>query len=344
MGLWPHWGGGADLALRLFDVAKGTATALDSARQAGVMEAAPAGGASGLGVGRNGPVAITETPAILERKDSPFRDADASNVKEWRSVWKKWLAGHRAEWRGDQPVVVDEGEILMSGTTENHIRNYSPLESPELHFEAAARLRDLLENSKLVFREAPREYDRHSIQVQKRYAWMVFDDVQVRHVLLNVKLWKDPKAKATAYHVETLDVMEPSGEFRPWTSGFPKADQSQDGSGTMLAWFLSGIKPEHRWTGPDAGSFSLGAYRSRLRQQLDRADAPPEYRRRAVEVARKRLVEIERRHRARVAAEGVGRAEALGMFLERMNAEADKRRPDSRQPPSSSPFSAPARG
>ncbi len=146
---------------------------------------------------------------------------------------------------------------------------------------------------------------------------------------------KDSKAKATAYHIETIDVMEPSREFRPWTSGFPKADQSQDGSGTMLARFLSGIKPEHRWTEPDTGSFSLGACRPRLRGALDRADAPPEYRRRAVEVARRRLVEIERRHRARVAAEGVGRAEALGMFLERRNAEADKRRPDSQRPPSS---------
>ena len=87
--------------------------------------------------------------------------------------------------------------------------------------------------------------------------------------------------------------------------------------------------------GASGTAYSLGAYRSRLRGALDRADAPPEYRRRAVDVARKRLVEIERRHRARVAEEGVGRAEALGMFLERMNAEADKRRPDSQRPPSS---------
>ena len=177
-------------------------------------------------------------------------------------------------------------------------------ESGKHHFQAASRLKALLLNSRLAVVEEPVGQP-NVPEVHKRYAWAEFPDGSTRHVMMMVFRWKrTPLDSDTAYSLEAIETSlntTPS-ENRDNYSPSDGAETAHDGGNGMLRRFVAGSSPNIGGPGPDAGSFPLGAYRSRLRSVLGRADAPPEYRRRAVEVARRRLAGIGRRHRARVAA------------------------------------------
>ena len=152
----------------------------------------------------------------------------------------------RKEWAGDGPVQTLEGPISITSQTADHVRAVRDGEKAALHFEAAVRIRALLENSVLAYVGAPKEGERSASEVHRRYAWMTFADGETRHVLLTVKRWNEARDadSDTAYAVEALEV-------KSATDGTLQASESDDKAITgsaegKLARFKTGIKPEHR--------------------------------------------------------------------------------------------------
>ncbi|MDB6133747.1 MAG: hypothetical protein JWM59_1990 [Verrucomicrobiales bacterium] len=209
---------------------------------------------------------ITAAPEVLPQQPNPLAGETARTPREWRSVWKNWISENRSSWR--QTVSVPEGEIAITRQALNHAGYVRAGESPALHFEAAARLPELLQNSVLASVETPRDYERGAAEIHRRYAWMPFDDSKVRNVLLTVKRMLSGPDADMAYSLEALEVNKAADGNSPATPEDPQADTGS--LGDNLARFLSGVKNEHKTPAGDGGiSFSLSS-----RAQPVEKDAP----------------------------------------------------------------------
>ncbi len=304
--------------LRLLDVAKGPVAGFSSAVEAGVMEQGPAGGAFSLGV----PMGSDEIASTIDGlADKQFREKRLSDTTP-RSALLFWMEkmvgstfrlpngivfsprpGHFFRFvcggiNKGKTAAVDAAQALekiASGEfTEKDISGYEAARAAQL-----PRVPEMLEQPQAVV-TTPHEKGKPTIQLVS-------------------KISSSKYVVAIGYEAE-------SGSFAPQSFGIRRTQQISRMAGTVLLPTgpndTGTIKGKAQDSGtaqennaaddrPDQSkSFSLGSYRPRLRGALERADSPPEYRRKAVEVARKRLVEIERRHRERVAAAGAGRAEA----------------------------------
>ena len=189
---------------------------------------------------------ITDAPRLLEARPNPFTGSKATTPKEWRAEWSRWIKANRAEWEGEQPVPLPEGPVRMGTKARDHMKMVAKGENPALHFEAAVRTRELLEQSVLAKVEAPRDYEAAAAEIHRRYAWMTFADGKERNVLFTVKRWKNPETdEDSLYAVEALEVVEP-GVYTSWERSGNPDPPIPPGSGDTLSRFLAGIKPEHR--------------------------------------------------------------------------------------------------
>ena len=177
---------------------------------------------------------------------NPFSGIQATTPSQWRPVWAAWLKKNKRAWAGDGPVQTPEGPIAITNQTADHVRAVRDGEKAALHFEAAVRMRELLENSVLVFVEEPKAAETAAVEIHRRYAWMTFEDGRRRHVLFTVKRWNESSARDedTAYALEALEVSSATDG----TLQVPMKDnKAVTGSAEEnLARFRLGIKPEHR--------------------------------------------------------------------------------------------------
>ncbi len=187
---------------------------------------------------------ITEAPAVVEIAEDPFDDFASEKKSEWLARWKRWEAENRSTWR--RTVDLPEGKVAITGTTAHEVRQAKRLESLPHHFQAAANLAQLLENSRLSIVEVP-DGKPNVAEVHKRYAWADFPDGQRRHVMMTVLRWKSDVDADTAYSLEALEVQENAPDaIQGVEPSTPGAEIAIAGDTGTLAHFLSGIKPEHR--------------------------------------------------------------------------------------------------
>ncbi len=186
---------------------------------------------------------ISEAPVVVRITEDPFEGFASEKKPEWLSTWKRWASERRASWR--RTVNLPEGQVSISSLTERELGNLKRNEAMSAHFQAAAMLPELLENSKLAIVEKPTGKP-EAQEIHKRYAWGDFPDGKRRHVLMTVIRWKSDTNADSAYSVESIEVKE---EATNSSAGFDTAESAAsaaDGDKGNLTRFLAGIKPEHR--------------------------------------------------------------------------------------------------
>ncbi|MFT3992333.1 MAG: hypothetical protein QM680_13090 [Luteolibacter sp.] len=158
-----------------------------------------------------------------------------------------------------------EGKVTITGTTAHEVRQAKRLESLPHHFQAVARLPELLTNSRLAIVEKP-EGKPNVAEVHKRYAWADFPDGSRKHVLMTVLRWKGDVDSDTAYSLEAIEVQEKAPDaIQGVESSTPDANTAIAGVADTITQFLAGIKPEHRSSGGSA--FSLAEIETKWEAQ-----------------------------------------------------------------------------
>lgn len=234
----------------------------------------------------------SDVPAIVDPAFlDPFATVqDDGTLGVWNKAWKAWEKQNRDQWRGT--VQTPEGDIQISGKTDEEMRKLAKGEDAHLHYEAAAQLPALLKNSALAAVEPDYKNKPDVAETHRRYAWMRFADGKVRSVLLTVFRWKaDTKRDFdTAYSEEVLLEVQPQPVL------VPPASENQAGGDTGVAAnkataFISGIKPEHRWQG---ATFSIrpGDFSSRMAAAFSPFQRSPELRLAIAHVAKQRAMRL----------------------------------------------------
>ncbi|MEO8207136.1 MAG: hypothetical protein ABI615_13225 [Chthoniobacterales bacterium] len=132
-------------------------------------------------------------------------------LKEWGATWKEWLRSQRAAWKGNSPIFLKEGPVIISGKTESEIRKVAQGEDARLHYIAATRLRDFLKNPVLKAVEPEIKGKPDVAEVHRRYAWMDFPDGKRRNVLLTIFRWdlKKNRTSDTDYAEQVINIEVP---------------------------------------------------------------------------------------------------------------------------------------
>jgi len=251
---------------------------------------------------------ILEAPEVVPL--SNLFDADSKRPADLRREFGARFDEISREW----PAIIHtpEGPIAWSKSkTGRKLRTFKDGEPALLHFIAAARLPDLLANSRIAFAEPEAKGDRNVQEVHRRYAWADFPNGERRHVLLTVERASEhaDESRQETDHAYASEVLGVSLEVLPQGSepGGPVAKKDANvvnlktggnlgspGSQAVtlargnLARFLSGIKPEHRGPLEDSQGINENSYDS---DDTPRKPAKQKYIDRAVVIARKILKE-----------------------------------------------------
>jgi|GEM_PF-4401798 len=117
-------------------------------------------------------------------------------------------------------------------------------ENRALHFEAAARIQDLLVHSVLALVDWPGSYHPSLPDALHRYAWMKFSDGHPRHVLIEVSRRKSKSGASLGYFLESIEVLKKARRASLATGSAPG---NSSVSSSALEAFHRQIRPEHRY-------------------------------------------------------------------------------------------------
>jgi len=131
-----------------------------------------------------------EGPKVVSIEEDPFAKRSPLLGKTgWRKKWKLWERNHTKEWRSR--IVLEDGQVVVLDNPAYRAVDEVPEgNSPYLHYQAATRLPDLIDNAELVGVDRIETRDGHEEEIQWREAWAEFSDGQQRKVVMALSCWK----------------------------------------------------------------------------------------------------------------------------------------------------------
>ncbi|BCU77951.1 hypothetical protein [Luteolibacter sp. LG18] len=186
-------------------------------------------------------------PKLLEASASPPAHAAPKGAKDWETVGKTVTDRLYQDFKKQGPVKLPEGSVGFDNSPGFRQVKAPSDTASSLHYEAAARLRELLDHSVPVKSEPFGQNGQSALH--HRYAWMAFSDGTTRPVAIALGEWA-PQTRKEGLTVRSLEV----GPVMDLAGKTP--DEA----------FATAIKPEHLPEGSDAPS---------VWNQPQRIPAPP---------------------------------------------------------------------
>ncbi|BCU77949.1 hypothetical protein [Luteolibacter sp. LG18] len=174
-------------------------------------------------------------PKLLEASASLPADAAPKGAKDWETVGKTVTDRLYQDFKEQGPVKLPEGSVGFDNSPGFRQVKAPSDTASSLHYEAAARLRELLDHSVPVKSEPFGQNGQSALH--HRYAWMTFSDGTTRPVAIALGEWA-PQTRKEGLTVRTLEV----GPVMDLAGKTP--DEA----------FATAIKPEHLPEGTDAPS------------------------------------------------------------------------------------------